>query len=109
MKENKYISAVIETTLELDCDKEYIEHEDDKFVLELKEDGSFEYIIRQPKYNSDGVIIDHVILERGNIGVGLTKLIRKYINISDIIERLSVESFHDIIIECEEMQELGYD
>jgi hypothetical protein len=109
MPEKTYISAVIETMLELDCDKELIEYATDYFTLQLVADGSFEYVIRKPLYNSKAKIIGYEIIERGNIGTGLAKLLKKYRLIGDIIERMSKEAYHDVIQKCQNLHDLGFD
>ncbi len=109
MPEKKYLSAVIETTLELDCDKEFIEQEDTDFTLTLIEDGSFEYVIREPKYDSRGRIVDYDIEEKGNVGFGLARLLKKYSLISDMIERMSKEAYHDVYQDCEQLSAIGFE
>jgi hypothetical protein len=109
MSEKKYLSAVIETTLELGCDKKFIEQEHREFTLTLQEDGSFEYVIQKPKYNFRGIIIGYEILEKGNIGFGLARLLKKYSLISDMIERMSKEAYHDVYRDCEQLSAIGFD
>ena len=109
MSEKRYLSSVIETTLEMDCDKEFIEIESMKFTLTLAEDGSFRYAILEPIFDSKGKITSFTELESGNIGFGLARLLKKSAHLEDIIERLSVNSYHDVINKCQELTSIGFD
>ncbi len=91
MSETKCLSATIETTQELDCERELIEQASEHFVLKFLEDGSFGYVIMYPvKTSKSGMTISYDKIECGKIGVGLAKVLKEC-NIEEIVERLLVE------------------
>jgi hypothetical protein len=120
LKQVKAISATMETRFELDCDKRFVEEKSKYFTLTLVEDGSFEYVIKYPTdsemvlpgqspFNAHKDTAGYAIMEKGRIGFGLARLLKKYSLVAEIIKGLSKQAYDEVITDCKNIYNIGKD